>query len=434
MTRTSHLLGLTLALALSATTTAGCAPFGDPQDEPVELSVKASVTDKTAMEAVVAEFHRLHPDTRVTVDFADTGALQQDLPGELRAGRGPDVFTVWPGNGNPASVTALERDDLLENLSLRRFNLTMPMGVKPVTDVDGGTFAVPVTFSGIGAVFSMGALDDIGGDTAPDLDGTPGALRQGTRPRQGPLRRGQRDPLGHPAHPLRPGRHDRVRRRTGLRPDHGTRQGDLRRVRLAYGAEQAPGDGGARLLQRRPLGHDVRGDARPGGHGPGGGGRPGRERALAAARRRPRPDPAHDRTARRRRPRRHVDAGCRLGRLRPRSRHSPPQGGARLHRLPGIRPRTEPVQPLRRHPARDPERLLHRRPRDQGGRGAAEGRLHHPLHGPALAELRRPADALRPDRGPPRRHHGRRRGPGRARRGLSGPGLTRGEAPSPSRR
>ncbi|MER7195443.1 ABC transporter substrate-binding protein [Streptomyces flaveolus] len=163
MTRTSHLLGFAISLALAATTTAGCGPFGGSQDEPVELSVRASVTDKTAMDAVVADFHRLNPDTHVTVTYADTGALQQELPDELRAGDGPDVFTVWPGNGNPASVTALEHDDLLENLSLRRFNLTMPMGVKPVTDVDGGTFAVPVTFSGIGAVFSMGAMDAIGG-------------------------------------------------------------------------------------------------------------------------------------------------------------------------------------------------------------------------------------------------------------------------------
>ncbi|MFC8063814.1 ABC transporter substrate-binding protein [Streptomyces sp. NPDC057293] len=163
MTRTSHLLGLALSLALAATTTTGCGPFGAEQDGPVELSVRASATDRSAVDAVVAEFHRLNHDTHITVDYSDTGDLQQGLPGELRAGDGPDVFTVWPGNGNPASVTALEHDDRLENLSLRRFNLTMPIGVKPVTDVNGSTFAVPVTFSGIGTVFSTEALDAIGG-------------------------------------------------------------------------------------------------------------------------------------------------------------------------------------------------------------------------------------------------------------------------------
>ncbi|MFI7182142.1 ABC transporter substrate-binding protein [Streptomyces anthocyanicus] len=146
-----------------ATTTIGCVPLDPSPDGPVALSVRASITDKSAMDAVVDEFHSLNPDVHVTVEFADAGALQQELPGELRSGEGPDVFTVWPGSGNPASVSALEHDNLLENLSIRRFNRAMPMGVKAVTDVHSSTFAVPVTFSGIGMVYSMGALDAIGG-------------------------------------------------------------------------------------------------------------------------------------------------------------------------------------------------------------------------------------------------------------------------------
>ncbi|MFE0678351.1 extracellular solute-binding protein [Streptomyces sp. NPDC058867] len=161
MRRTSNLLGLTLALC--TTTTAACGPFDASESGPVELSVRASVTDKSAMDAVVADFHRLNPDIDVTVAYDDADTLQKELPAELRTGEGPDVFTVWPGSGNPASVRALEHDGLLENLSLRRFSLTMPEGVVPVTDIDGGTFAVPVTFSGIGAVFSMEALDAIDG-------------------------------------------------------------------------------------------------------------------------------------------------------------------------------------------------------------------------------------------------------------------------------
>lgn len=40
---------------------------------------------------------------------------------------------------------------------------TSHAGVKPVTDVVGSTFAVPVTFSGIGAAYAMGALEAIDG-------------------------------------------------------------------------------------------------------------------------------------------------------------------------------------------------------------------------------------------------------------------------------
>ncbi|WP_109032489.1 hypothetical protein [Streptomyces rubrogriseus] len=82
MTRTSHLLGFAVSLALAVTTTTGCGPFGTEQDGPVELSVRASATDRSAMDAVVAEFHRLNPDTHVTVDYSDTGDLQQEqVPG-----------------------------------------------------------------------------------------------------------------------------------------------------------------------------------------------------------------------------------------------------------------------------------------------------------------------------------------------------------------
>jgi raffinose/stachyose/melibiose transport system substrate-binding protein len=153
----------------------------------------ANVTDKAAMDSVVAAFRRLHPDVRVTVTYADTNVLQKHLPEKLRAGEGPDVFTVWPGSGNPASVTALESEGLLENLSLRRFNLKMPTGVKPVTDVDGSTYAVPVNFSAIGSIYSTKALKAIGGtvpetwselltlcDTARDHGKAPFALGNGT--------------------------------------------------------------------------------------------------------------------------------------------------------------------------------------------------------------------------------------------------------------
>ncbi|MFH8978581.1 extracellular solute-binding protein [Streptomyces sp. NPDC017890] len=167
MPHPSRLLVHVLAVALAVSSTAGCGAFGGSDDPPTGLSVMANVTDKSAMDSVVEAFRRHHPDLRVTVSYADTNVLQKQLPDKLRAGEGPDVFTVWPGSGNPASVSALASEDLLEDLSLRRFNLTMPMGVKPVTDVDGSTYAVPVNFSAIGSVYSTEGLEAIGG-TVPE--------------------------------------------------------------------------------------------------------------------------------------------------------------------------------------------------------------------------------------------------------------------------
>ncbi|MGW0912477.1 ABC transporter substrate-binding protein [Streptomyces sp. NPDC002784] len=104
-------LAARLATAMALLT--GCSAVGgiggDTAD--TELSVMANTTDKTSMQAVVEAFHRAHPGIRVTVRYADTNTLQKELPRRLRTGDAPDVFTVWPGNGNPASVVALERED-----------------------------------------------------------------------------------------------------------------------------------------------------------------------------------------------------------------------------------------------------------------------------------------------------------------------------------
>ncbi|MEU9362213.1 ABC transporter substrate-binding protein [Streptomyces sp. NPDC048301] len=164
MFRIPRPLGLPLALVLAATSTAGCGTSGAESGVgSVELSVTASTTDRSAMESVVEEFHRLHPDIRVKTAFADINTLQKELPEQLRAGRGPDVFTVWPGSGNPASEAALEDDDLLENLSLRQFNLRIPEEIQSVVGASGGSFVVPVTFSAIGVVWSVKTLEAVGG-------------------------------------------------------------------------------------------------------------------------------------------------------------------------------------------------------------------------------------------------------------------------------
>ncbi|MFD7685059.1 ABC transporter substrate-binding protein [Streptomyces sp. NPDC059781] len=166
MPRTPRLFGSALALAVATAALAGCSVLDTSEASAPEISVVANVTDKSSMNSVVKEFRRQNPGIRVTVTFLDTNTLQKQLPDQLRAGEGPDVFTVWPGSGNPASVTALEDDDLVEGLSLRPFSRTLPTGVKPVTDVGSVTYAVPVTYSAIGAIYDEGSLKAIGG-TAP---------------------------------------------------------------------------------------------------------------------------------------------------------------------------------------------------------------------------------------------------------------------------
>uniref|UniRef100_A0AAU3HT91 ABC transporter substrate-binding protein n=1 Tax=Streptomyces sp. NBC_01393 TaxID=2903851 RepID=A0AAU3HT91_9ACTN len=141
-----------------------CSVIGAGSDtSDTEVSVRANITDKASMQAVVAAFHRARPGIHVNVSYADTNTLQKELPQQLRAGKAPDVFTVWPGSGNPASVLALKEDDFLEALSLRFFAGRIPDSMRPVTDGGVGTYLVPVTFSAIGAIYSAETLKAIGG-------------------------------------------------------------------------------------------------------------------------------------------------------------------------------------------------------------------------------------------------------------------------------
>jgi raffinose/stachyose/melibiose transport system substrate-binding protein len=141
-----------------------CSVIGAGSDtSDTEVSVRTNITDKASMQAVVAAFHRARPGIHVNVSYADTNTLQKELPQQLRAGKAPDVFTVWPGSGNPASVLALKEDDFLEALSLRFFAGRIPDNMRPVTDGGVGTYLVPVTFSAIGAIYSAETLKAIGG-------------------------------------------------------------------------------------------------------------------------------------------------------------------------------------------------------------------------------------------------------------------------------
>ncbi|MFD7709695.1 extracellular solute-binding protein [Streptomyces sp. NPDC059786] len=73
------------------------------------------------------------------------------------------VGTVWPGNGNPAAVQVLQKGGCLADLSGYGFVSKIAAGDRSVTQVDGKTYIVPVTFNGIGAIYDKATLTEIGG-------------------------------------------------------------------------------------------------------------------------------------------------------------------------------------------------------------------------------------------------------------------------------
>jgi raffinose/stachyose/melibiose transport system substrate-binding protein len=152
----------TLACLAAVAALTSCSADGDTSGN--GITVTANSTDRVPMDEVVAAFREANPDTEVTVTYADTDQLQSTLRTQLSSGTAPDVFTVWPGSGNPAALDLLAPSGYLADLSDAAFASEIPEGDRPVTEYEGATHVVPVTYSGIGVIYSQEALDGLGAE------------------------------------------------------------------------------------------------------------------------------------------------------------------------------------------------------------------------------------------------------------------------------
>jgi len=126
------------------------------------LRVASVSTDRAGMAAVLKLFKKAHPDVKVSTSYADTDQYQSTLRTQLSSGTAPDVFFAWPGNGNPGAMEVLVPGGYLADLSDQPWVSKIPQGIKPVTQVKGKTYVLPLSFSGIGAIYNKNALADVG--------------------------------------------------------------------------------------------------------------------------------------------------------------------------------------------------------------------------------------------------------------------------------
>lgn len=149
---------MTLAAACSSGT--GASDEGDGQS----LRISAVATDRAGMQAVLKKFKQDHPDVTFQTSYSDTDQYQSTIRTQLSSGTAPDVFFVWPGNGNPGAMEVLAPTGYIADLSDRSWASDIPEGIKGVTQVDGKTYVLPVSFSGIGALYNQQAMDEIGAE------------------------------------------------------------------------------------------------------------------------------------------------------------------------------------------------------------------------------------------------------------------------------
>jgi raffinose/stachyose/melibiose transport system substrate-binding protein len=150
------------ALAAGAVLAAGCSSGTNASGGSDTLRIAAVATDRAGTEAVLKAFKAKNPGVEFTTSYSDTDQYQGTLRTQLSSGTAPDVFFAWPGNGNPGAIEVLAPTGYLADLSARSWTPRIPAGIKPVTQVGGKTYIVPLTFVGIGGLYNKKAMDEAG--------------------------------------------------------------------------------------------------------------------------------------------------------------------------------------------------------------------------------------------------------------------------------
>ena len=162
--RTTHQLAAVLATGVLVTSacSSGTNASGGGGGAGTTLRVAAVATDRPGTEAVLKAFQAKNPGVKFTTSYSDTDQYQGTLRTQLSSGTAPDVFFAWPGNGNPGAIEVLAPTGYIADLSGRPWTAQIPAGIKPVTQVGGRTYIVPLTFVGIGALYNKKAMAEIG--------------------------------------------------------------------------------------------------------------------------------------------------------------------------------------------------------------------------------------------------------------------------------
>jgi raffinose/stachyose/melibiose transport system substrate-binding protein len=153
---------LTAVLALVACTLAAVASTASATAKASSLKIYALTSDRTAFEAVLAVYKKSHPGLKISITYADVTPYQSTLRTQLAAGTAADVFEVWPGNGNPGAIQVLAPYHFLADLSKQPFAKREPAGIKSVTHVGGKLYTVPLGLSGLGPIYNMSVLNQLG--------------------------------------------------------------------------------------------------------------------------------------------------------------------------------------------------------------------------------------------------------------------------------
>jgi raffinose/stachyose/melibiose transport system substrate-binding protein len=150
------LTAVTLAAACSSGTKSGSGSGSDNK-----TLVIASV-DQGSVEPVVKAFEAANPGVKVNLTTAGADQYQQQIRTQLASGTGPDVMSVWPGNGNPGAMYVLAKPGYLLDLSDQPWASQLPDALKKVAQYEGKTYNALFGLNGVGAVYNDDAMQKAG--------------------------------------------------------------------------------------------------------------------------------------------------------------------------------------------------------------------------------------------------------------------------------
>ncbi|WP_432877599.1 ABC transporter substrate-binding protein [Kribbella sp. CA-245084] len=156
-------VGLVAAAALSA-----CSGGSGSDSESKSLTIAGNSSERTGIEAVVADFKTANPGVTVDVTYAKDPATT--LGTQLSAGTAADVLWVNGGSGGAASILDMAANGYVKDLSNEPYAAKQPK--KSGNLYNDKVYSVALTTGGIGAVWNEDTLAAIGAKsptTLPEL-------------------------------------------------------------------------------------------------------------------------------------------------------------------------------------------------------------------------------------------------------------------------
>lgn len=127
-----------------------------------EQTLTLASVDQGSVEDVVKAFEAANPGVKVNFTTSGADEFQQQIRTQLSSGTAPDVMSVWPGNGNPATTYVLAKPGYLRDLSDQAWAGKLPAAIKSVAQYEGKTYTGIFGVNGIGAVYNQEALTKAG--------------------------------------------------------------------------------------------------------------------------------------------------------------------------------------------------------------------------------------------------------------------------------